>query len=250
MLIVSRFIYDLAGLPKPTEEELNDEIDRLLYMTTAEQPNYIADPDTLDPIVKLDSEILVAWLNKKFKPVLLMLILERQDNYQKSKEELCKMSRYDTLVNKFIRPGFLKRHAMKQIRDFYFANNDRPSIKHAVLDLKRLLTRLSEHLDKQESITLLNTDRYTNADIQLYNYLKRIVLGEYRNDSLTSHVRLCDPLVKFMRRYANKNPEIIDISSEDPLARKNQEPSLLTDIVKSATVGLGFILFFLFIRKK
>lgn len=250
MLVVSRFIYDLASLPRPTEEELEDEIDRLLYINTAEQPNYLVDVETRDQLSNLDSEILATWLDKKFKPVLLRLLFECQDNYHRSKEELCKMKRYDTWVNKFLRPSFVKRHASKRIREFYFANTTVPSMEHAILDLKRMLTLLSNHLFENDGESLLNTDRYTSADVRLYSYLKRLVVGKYHNDGLTNHVRLCEPLVKFMRRYAQKNSNIIDISMRDPLAKDNEETSLLTDIVRTATVGLGFMLLFLYLRRK
>lgn len=250
MLVASRFIYDLASLPRPTDEELDDEIDRLLYISTAEQPNYLVDAESRDQLQALDSEILAAWLNRKFKPVLMMLLLERPDNYQRSKGELCKMKRYDTWVNKFLRPSFVRRHATKRIREFYFANTTLPSWRHATQDLKRLLTHISNHLAATKWGTLLDTDRYTSADVRLYSFLKRIVLGKYHNDGLASHVRLCDPLVNFMRRYAEKNSNIIDISRGDPLAGAKRESSLAADIVRSATIGFGFVLFFMYFRRR
>jgi hypothetical protein len=250
MLVVSRFIYDLAGLPKPTDDELDEEIDRLLYIETAEEPNYLVDPNSQDALAAMDAEILSLWFVKKFKPVLMMLLLQCQDNYQKSKEELCKMKRYDSFWSRRLRAGFVQIHSVKRVREFFFANASIPTLEHATADIKRLLTLIAEHLDRQEDLTLFNTDRYTVADVRLYNFLKRIVIGKYRNDGLASHLRLCDPLVRFMRRYARKNTNIIDISSGDPLASNDNEPSLVADLVKSASVGLGFIFLFLYLRSK
>lgn len=245
-----RFIYDLAGVPKPKEEELDEEIDRLFYLKTAESPNYLVNPENCDALANLDSDILNLWLTKKFKTAFILMLIHHNDNKYISRQELAKMDRYQTLVDMFLRSLFLENHAMKRVRETYFANPDIPTMEHSIIDLKRTLTFISEHLENNSSEfnTLLGTDTYTTADVTFYCFLKRIFVGKYKNFGLQSHVKLCDPLIRFMRRYANKNIGVIDVSGGDPLANKDQESSLVADLMKPAIIGGGIILFYLWRR--
>lgn len=251
-MFVQKFIYDLASLPKPRDNDVDEEIDRLLYIRTAEIPNYLVPTDGRDQLANLDSEILSLWLAKKFKPFLINLLLCSNENNVMAKQELKQMDQYKTLVDKYLRPSFAERRATKLLEEFFFADSDVPSLQHSITDIKRLLNLLSEHLrtNSPDTMTLFNTDAYTNADITLYNFLKRLVVGNYKNFGLAQHIRLSEPLVKFMRRYATKNLHIIDVSQADPLASSDQEPSLIADIVKPATIGLGLILFYIWSRRK
>lgn len=250
-MLASRFIYDLTGLPKPKDEELDEEIDRLLYIKTAETPNYLVSPDSRDQVATLDSEIVSLWLTKKFKTTLILLLLNHGDNKYLARQELAKMERYNTLADKYLRARFVESHAMKRVREAYFADIDIPTLQHAITDLKRTLTFISEHLERNSSefTTLLGTDAFTAADVTFYNFLKRIFVGKYKDFGLESHVKLCDPLIKFMRRYASKNIHVIDVSYGDPLSNQSEDSSLLVDIIKPATIGVGFILFYLWCRK-
>lgn len=251
-MLVSRFIYDLACVQKPTEDELTEEIEQLLFIRTAEQPTYLVAQENRDQLSNMDSDILSNWLDKKFKSAFVLLLLDHGDNYQGAKVELCLMERYNTLVDKFLRPRFVKKLAMERVRELYFADSNVPDLKKTITNIKRALTFLSEHLEhkSREHTTLLGTEAYTQADVTLYNYLKRICVGKYKDFGLKSHVRLCEPLIRFMRRYAQKNPHVTDISSGDPLASDNNESSLVADVVKPATVAVGFIIFYLWCRRK
>lgn len=252
-MLASRFIYDLTGQPRPSDTELDEEIDRLLYIKTTEQPDYLTVQESRDQLANLDSEILSLWLTKKFKTALMLLLVENNNNYFQAKAELFKMERYNnSLVDRFLRASFLHRHAMKRVKEIYFADEQIPSLEHTITDLKRALTFLSQHLEQEspEYCTLLNTDRFNLADVTLYNFLKRLVTGKYKDLGLESHVKLCAPLVRFMRRYASKNTHIIDISSGDPLADDKRESSLLADVVIPATVGVGAIMFYLWCRRR
>ena len=250
-MLASRFIYDLAGLPRPEVEHLDEEIDRLLYILTAEEPDYMVPPETRDQLANLDSEILSLWLTKKFKTALILLILGERDNYVISKRELLEMERFKiNWVNRFLRPSFLQKRALEQVDEVYFADTEVPSLQHATTDLKRTLTFISNHLQTEspEYKTLLNTERYTFADKTFYSFLKRIVVGNFKNFGLSAHVKLCSPLINFMKRYAEKNARIIDVSGGDPLASP-EESSLIGDAVKPAVVCLAVIIFFLWSRR-
>lgn len=247
-----RFIYDLAGVPKPKDDELEDEIERLFYLKTAEVPNYLVNTEGRDALANLDSEILNSWLVKKFTTAFILLLIDQPDNKYASRQELAKMERYNaTVVDKFFRSRFLERYAKRRVRETYFADSDIATLDHSVKDLKRTLTFISEHLEhnSSEHMTLLGTDPYTTADVSLYCFLKRIMIGKYRDLGLGYHLKLCDPLIRFMRRYATKNIGVIDVSAGDPLASRESNSSLVSDLVKPAIVGVGFILFYLWRRR-
>jgi len=241
-----------VGRERPRAEDLDEEIERLLYIRTAEQPDHVVKSEELDPLINLDSDILTIWFMKKFKPALIQRLICSKENYYLAKRELFQMPNYQALVERFLRAGFLEKRAAKMVQEFHFASIEVPSLEHVSDDLKKLLTMISEHLKENSSqnLSLLNTDAYTPADVTLYNFLKRIIVGKYKDEQkLGLHVRLLEPLMEYMHRYAQKNTHIIDISRGDPMADTNEEPNLMADIVKSATIGFGVILFFIWAHR-
>lgn len=247
-MFVSKFVYDLTGRVEPSKDELDKDIDRLLFLESIESPDYLLKPDERD-LIHLDSEVLRNWIKRRFEPALLLLLLEHEANQYLSKSELTKMDTYDTLVDKYFRYDFVKRRASQRVKDICFDNPNQLDISNAVTKLKRTLTLLSVHLEENgTNFTLFGTDMYTQADVTLYNYLKRIVVGKYKDLGLKSHVKLCEPIKEFMHRYATKNPRIIDVSSEDPLDNEQEPKSLLADMTKPAIVALLFIGFYIWRR--
>lgn len=243
---LDKFIYDLYHHPEPKEEELDDEIDRLLLTKSVEEPNYLA-KDQQDALSLLDSQVISFWLRRKFEPALVLMLLDSDDNYRLAKSELVLMERYRTHVEKWFRANFVARHAFRRIRELCFDDTDSLKLPKLIVNVKKTLTFLSNHLESNhpQTLTLQGTDAYTSADIALYNYLKRIVVGKYKDSGLKTHVRLCDPLVKFMSRFAAKNTHVIDVSVDDPLNDDCEKSSLLRDITKPAVVALGVMFFFL-----
>lgn len=248
-MLANKFIYDLFGRPKPTETQLQEEIDRLLLLKTAEEPNFLVKPEDQDQLTNFDAEIVGRWIEKKFRPPLLLLLLVNADNYPRACEELSKMERYETIVDRMIRPKFVYYEASQRAREMLFVYESLPELPRILNDLRRTLTFLSEHLNNTKNVTLMDTEAYTPADILLYRYLKRIMVGKYIDFGLRNHVKLCDPLIKFMHRFATKNRNVIDVSFGDPLANNQPEESLIADIVKPATVAAGFILFYLWSKR-
>lgn len=249
-MLVNKFIYDLFGRPKPTEAELEEEIDRLLYVRTTEEPNFLVRPEELDSAAHFDQDIVDRWIQKKFRPAFLLLYLLNSDNYWRARGELGKMQRYETIVDKIIRPKFVHYQASQRLRETLFMYDKVPELPRIINDLRRTLTFLSEHLKSTKNTTLMDTIAYTNADITLYRYLKRIMIGKYNVYGLKNHIKLCDPLILFMQRFATKNTNIIDVSAGDPLLDEDTKESLLADMVKPAAVALGFILFHLWCTRE
>lgn len=244
-MLANKFIYDLFGRPKPTEAELEEEIDRLLLVKTTEEPNFLVESVELDPAAHFDLDIIGRWIQKKFRPALMLLYLVHPDNYHLACDELGKMQRYETIIDRMIRPKFVYYQASHRLRETLFIYDKLPELPRVLNDLRRTLTFLSEHIKNTKNVTLMDTPAYTSADIILYRYLKRIMVGKYSDYGLRNHIKLCDPLIKFMQRYAAKNKNVIDVSAGDPLANEIEEESLLADMVKPTTVAVGFILFYL-----
>lgn len=249
-MLANKFIYDLFGRPKPTEIELQEETDRLLMLRTTEEPNFLVKQEDQDQSTNFDIEVIGRWIEKKFRPALLLLLLVNTDNYPRACDELSKMERYVTIIDRLIRPKFVYYQALQRTREILFAHESLPELSRIINDLRRTLTFLSEHLNNTSNLTLMDTVAYTHADVLLYRYLKRIMVGKYIDLGLRNHVKLCDPLIRFMHRFATKNTNVIDVSLSDPLANKQPEVSLVADIVKPATVAAGFILFYLWRRRE
>lgn len=252
MIFLSKFIYDLSGRPKPTDQECDDEIDRLLYIKSAEQPDYLVDYDARDQLNNLDSEVLCSWLHRRFQPALILLLLEFENNYQLAKNELCKMERYQTIIDKFFRANFVYLHAMKRVRELCFDNQQSLDFEKSIAGLKKALVFLSDHLERSSPNqgTLLGTEAYAPADIVLYNYLKRLVCGKYKDNGLKNHIRLSDPLKRFMSRYASKNRYVLDVSAGDPLEDSTEQQNLPSDLIKPAIFATGLMLFFLWCKSR
>lgn len=249
-MFLSKFIYDLTSHPKPTDEELDEDIDRLLFLKGVECPDKLYLGDERDSI-NMDSEVFKTWIQRRFEPALILLILDHDSNYHMAVSELTKMSTFRTIVEKFCRCDFVKRRAIQRLTELCFDNPKHLKMPDVVSRLKKTLTLLSNHLeDKGQNRTLFGTETYTPADIMLYNYLKRIVVGKYKDFGLRNHVKLCDPIKQFMHLYATRNTGIIDVSNEDPLAEPDKETSLLVDMTKPAIIALLFIGFFVWNRDR
>lgn len=248
-MFLTKFLYDLTGHLEPTNEELDDEIDRLLLKKSAEVPSYLVPQDQIDPVSAIDSEAISFWIKRRFEPILILL-LTSEDNYQQARRELCKMDKYKDYVERFLRCYFVEKQALQRVRELCFDDVDELDLKRLVEELRRTLTFLSNHLELEDKNppTLLGTDMYTASDVTLYNYLKRIVVGKYKDLGLKSHIRLCNPLIKFMHQFASKNIHVIDVANEDPIANPEEETSILADITKPAIIVVGFIVFFLWRR--
>lgn len=243
-MLLEKFIYDLSGRPEPAKEEIDDDIDRLLLVKGAEEPNYLAKLDERDQL-NLDSEVAAEWIRKKFEPALIVLLFESGNNKNVVKSELAKMYSTKSFVERWFRFSFVERQSWQRVRELCFDSPQQRKITDIVNRLKKTLTFLSNHLEQSEpNYTLLGTDAYTPADVILYSYLKRIVIGNFDDLGLKRHLKLCEPLRKFMHRFAAKNVYVIDISNEDPLASDSNQNSLMTDLTKPALVALGFVILF------
>lgn len=243
-MFLTRFIYNLIGHPIPPDRELDEEIDRLLCIKNAENPTYIVTPDSnRDTIDMIDSEVISRWIVRRFEPALILLILGSADNYHRVKSELHKMEVYKPLVSKFLRANFVERHALKRVKELCFDDIKNTELPQAVDKLKRTLTFLSKQLETHP--TLQDTDKYTKADIVLYYYLKRVLIGKYKDSGLRNHVNFCQPLMRFMSRFANKNQYVVDVTRDNPLGDTSDEPSLVSDITKPAIVAIMVVLFYL-----
>lgn len=249
-MLATKFVYDLLGRPAPKDEELEDEIERLLYLRGVGEPNHIESFDEtsnrdhhLDTAPsKLDAEVFKEWIKRRFEPALILLLLDSEDNYYYAKSELVKMKGYETQVDKLLRVNFTRRHAIQRIREMCFDDPVNLKVPQVVDRLKRTLTFLSRHLEQRSpaNLTLLNTNAYTVADVTLYSYLKRIVVGRYRDFGLKSHVKLCDTLLAFMQEFRRKNPRVGSIPDDGP-----EKPSLVSDIAKPAVVAAIVVMFYL-----
>lgn len=241
-----KLIYDLTSRPTPRNDELDEEIDRLLYLKTAEEPNHLEPAKGRDANAALDSEVVTQWIRRRFEPALLLLLLG-SDNYHKAKAELTKMERYKNFVDNLFRTIFLEKHSKRRIEGLCFDDLEQVNVSRATVKLKKTLTFLAEHLQHNSSdkLTLFGTDAYTQADIVLYSYLKRILVGKHIDSGLKSHVRLSEALIRFMQRYASKNTRVIDITSRDPSEDDTEENSLLADMTKPAVVAASIIMFYL-----
>lgn len=246
MLTLTNYIYDITGNQRPETGDLDEEVDRLLFLKGVEEPNYLVGSEDSDGLNELDIEITAHWLKRKIEPALLVCILEPEDNYHRAKTELNKMTRYSTFIERLFRASFLRSRAKLRSQELLFEESELPSLDQATKRLKKVLTFLSKHLEtySENNYTLYNTDRYTNADILLYNYLKRIVVGRYKDSGIRAHLMLCDPLIQFMSRYAKKNTYVIDVSQKDSLADEPDQSGLLHDMTKPAMVVLGLLLFY------
>lgn len=249
-MFLSKFIYDLLGHPKPDASQLNDDIDRLLFLQGVETPDYLYKLDERDS-KGLDSEVLSHWIRRRFEPALLLLLLTSEDNHHLVKSELIKMESFQNRVDRFFRYDFVHNHATQRVKELCSDNINYLKINVAILRLKKTITFLAKHIEHNgPNLTLLGTDTYTPADVILYNYLKRILVGKYKDMGLKSHVRLCDSIIKFMSRYAKKNRYVIDVSSEDPLANPKEENTLIADMAKPVVIALSVILFYVWRRER
>lgn len=234
-MFITKFIYNLIGQPLPSSDELDEEIDRLLYIKNIEVPTYVETSSSIDP------EVISMWITRMFEPALILLLLNSEDNERRVKSELLQMKYYKSLVDKFMRANFVKKHALQRVREMCFDDSSNPKLLDVINKLKRTLTFLSNHLEN--NITLQNTDKYTTADITLYYYLKRILMGRYNDYGLKTHVNLCQPLMRFIARFASKNKQVVDISQNQNTDL--DEPSLIQDVTKPAIVAMIFVLFYL-----
>jgi len=241
-MFATRFLYHLTGAPEPDENDLDDEIDRLLCVKGVETPTYLFTDD--NQTKQIDSEVLSLWIKRRFEPALLLLLFEHEDNYRTAKSELSKMEKFQSGINSWFRAKFVKKRAMQRVREMCF--DDGLNLPQAVVKVKKTLTFLAHHLERNSpnKLTLLDTEGYTSADINLYNYLKRVVIGGYKDSGLRSHIRLCELLVQFMSRFATRNTYVLNVSAGDSLSDDVPQDSLLSDIVRPAMVALGFFIFY------
>lgn len=244
-MLAIKFIYDLLGRPAPRNEELEDEIERLLYLKGVGEPSLVESFDETTSQLghsKLDAEVFTDWIKRRFEPALILVLLDTEDNYQYAKSELAKMKGFEGQVDRVLRASFTRRHAIQRIREMCFDDPANLKIPQVIDRLKRTLTFLSKHLEQRSPInlTLLDTNAYTVADITLYSYLKRIIVGRYRDFGLKSHVKLCDTLIAFMEQFRKRNPRLGDIPDDDP-----EKPSLVADIAKPAVVAAIFVIFYI-----
>lgn len=249
-MFVSKFIYELTGHPEPSDKELDDDIERLLYIRGIETPNHIQKIDERD-LLYSDSEIFCHWIKRRFEPALILILLQSDDNVSYSRSELKKMESHKTYVEKLFRHNFVKKRAHERANELCFDNHANLTLNNAILRLKKTITLLAKTLDQNKSTyTLLGTNAYTSADITLYNYLKRILVGKFKDMGLKTHVQQCDPIKQFMHLYATRNTHVIDISREDPLAKASEENSLVADMTRPAMIVMGVIIFYLWRRDK
>lgn len=250
-MFFSKFIYDLLGHTEPSNDELDEDIDRLLFLKGVESPNYLYEStEQSRDLTSLDANVIESWIKRRFEPPLVLLLLEHENNQYMARTELGKMYTQKTWVERYYRYDFVRRRANQRIKEICFDNPNNLKLTLVVERLQKTLDVLSKHLeDNDTNLTLLGTDTYTSADITLYNYLKRIVVGRYKDFGLRTHVRLSEPLRQFMRRYAKKNTCIIDISTMDPLADPYDQSSLLADLTRPAMVALIAIGFFIWRRE-
>lgn len=244
-MLVTKFIYDLRRVPEPSNEELDEEIDRLLKVKTVEQVTYKVSPQEQDRSSQLDSEVIQLWIQRRFEPALILWMFDTENNnYSRANEELGQMEKYNTYLDKVFRINFLERRAMQRIRELCFDDIHNLDLPRVILRLKRLLTFLSKHLEEKypDRLTLQGFDAYTSADEFLYKYLKRILFGKYKDQGLRTHVKLCDPLTRFMGRLEKKNPYV---QAGDPAENEDEESSLIKDSAPWSVISIGLILFFL-----
>lgn len=248
-MLAIKFVYDLLGRSAPNPDDLEEEIDRLLYLKGVGEPSHLESLDETSSRghpTNLDAEVFRYWIMRRFEPALILLLLDSEtNNYHYVKSELAKMKGYNNLVDRFLRVNFAKRHAMQRIKEICFDDTENLKIPQVIDKLKRTLTFLSKHLEQNSpsNLTLLNTNAYTVADLTLYSYLKRILVGRYKDFGLKTHVKLCEPLVAFMQRYLSKNPRTEKIGEDEP-----ESPSLVSDMAKPGIVAAIFVLFFLWRR--
>lgn len=241
-----KLIYDLASRPTPKPHELDDEIDRLLYLKSADEPTFLETPEESKASV-LDIEVATQWMRRRFEPALLLLLLG-PDNYYTSKKELAEMEQYQNVVDKLFRAIFLEKHAKRRIDGLCFDDLEQVSTSRAIVKLKKTLAYLAGHLEKAEKepeTTLLGTKAYTQADIALYNYLKRIFVGKYSDSGLKSHLKNSETLIEFMKGYTRRNKRIIDVLSRDPFDDNSDNGNLLADMVKPAVIAVSIFMFYL-----
>lgn len=248
---LAKFIYDLSGKPSPKANELDDELDYLLLQKGLGEPSCLHefdDRNVSDQIEKLDCEVITHWIHRKFKPALLLLLIESDENVSFVKEELSRLRGRQNFIDKFFRFVFIERHAKQRLRELCFEGSCKFDLMHEVKNLQRTLTFISSHfqLISPSNITLKDTEKYTLADITLFNYLRRILLGEFQTHGLRSHIKNCDPLLQFMLRYKSKNPHVV---YEDPFEDEEKKKSLMADLTKPAIVAAGVIIFFLWRRR-
>lgn len=247
---MSKFLYDLFGVPEPSIKDLDNEIDRLFFIKgNVGEPTFLIEWVERDILGPLDAEVIANWLTRKFEPALVMMFIDSEDNYHKTKSELSKMGTSRSFIDKILKHIYINRRAHQRIAELCFDQDYKNiNLDNAIIKLKRTLTFLSKHLEQNYStdssinnLTLQNTEAYTVADITLYNYLKRIIVGRYKDFGLRSHIKLCDSLVKFMTRYERKNPHI------EPARESSveEETTLIQELSKPAIVAFGVILFFL-----
>lgn len=244
-MVFTKFIYDLSGKPEPSISELDYELDRLFFIKgNIGEPNFLVDwDDDRDQIGPIDSEVITSWLTRKFEPTLVLMLLDSQQNYDRVKKELSLMGKYQTLLDKYLRASYIESRSKQRIKELLFDGNvNNLNLSKSIIELKKTLTLLSKYFETEspEHLTLLKTEAYSQADIILYNYLKRIIVGKYKDYGLRSHIKLCDHLVEFMKRYERKNVHIEPARESD----KTEEPSLITDLAIPAAIGFAAILFF------
>lgn len=241
---VSKFLYDLFGLPEPNTRDLDNEIDRLFFAKgNVGEPTFLNEWDERDLLGPLDAEVIANWLTRKFEPAFVMILIDSDDNYYKTKVELSKMKTTKSFIDKLLRHIYVNRRAHQRIAELCFDQDFRNiTMDRSILRLKRTLTFLSRHLESDNNnLTLQNTEAYTVADITLYNYLKRIIVGRHKDFGLRSHIKLCDSLLKFMTRYEIKNPHVEPARE----STAEEETTLVQELTKPAIVAFGVVLFFL-----
>lgn len=248
---MTKFVYDLFGQPQPRESELDYDLNRLLFIEdNVGEPTYLIEWDTRDQLGPLDTEIICLWLERRFEPALTLMLFDSQDNYYKAKHELSVMGSYKTILDRYFKASQVEKRSKQRLKELSFDDDlNNLNLNNSIKRLKRTLTFLSKHLELEspEYLTLCKTEKYTLADINLYNYLKRIMVGKYKDYGLRSHIKLCDYLVKFMSRYESKNPHVVPAREDDG----NQDSTLVNDFIKPVGFSLAVIVFFLWrVQKK
>ena len=74
--------------------------------------------------------------------------------------------------------------------------------------------------------------------------MKRALVGKFHDSGLRAHIRLCEPIVRFMKRFSQKNTYVLDVTVDDPLAGR-EETNLLTDLTKPTMIMVAVVLFYL-----
>lgn len=242
---MSKFVYDLTSKNNPKPEELDKELDHLLLRSGPAEATYVHEYDYRNPsdqIDKLDSEIISNWLRFRLEPAMLILTVKSDENIQVTKGELSTLPEYRSLVDRMFRFKFLENHATNKIRELISDVVSQFESQVEIKKTERTLTFLSNHLQNCHNLTLLNTEKYTSADLALINYLRRILTGKYNTFGLRIHVKNCDPLMNFMKRFKSKNPYVV---IEDPASDEPESRNLLGDLTAPAIFALGSVLFFL-----